>query len=498
MLRCILGRVTTIAVIFGCGAGNDRRAHVTHWLVSVVATLGGIVAAGPAGAESPSPLVLQGATIIDGTGADPLHNGTVIIEGGRITSIGPASNVHPPRGARIVDVTGKYIIPGLMDANVHFDFGLTPEYLFGYDNRYDELVLEGAQIELKNGVTTVFDTWGPREPLVKVRNAITAGQLVGSRMYIAGNIIGMGGPTSTDFLAPIRGVISKVDADRIDAIWEQGVGADLLWRTPAQVREAVRKYIQTGQIDFIKYLASGHQEMQFIAFSPDAQKVIVEEAHRAGMTAQAHSTSPESLKLEIDAGADLLQHCDVSGLEPIPDETIKLIVDRHLPCAALVVTDKYLAWSEAHAQGVMKAITKVKDDNDRKLIAAGAVLLLTTDGGLMGPKAESNPLMAASLAGVQERPNELGDAHVLWLKAVIQRGMTPMNALLAATRNIAQAYGKAQDLGTLERGKRADLVVLEADPLADPSNYQRIVDVYKDGNRVNRDALPTKRIMSRP
>jgi imidazolonepropionase-like amidohydrolase len=74
--------------------------------------------------------------------------------------------------------------------------------------------------------------------------------------------------------------------------------------------------------------------------------------------------------------------------------------------------------------------------------------------------------------------------------------MTPMNALLAATRNIAQAYGKSKDLGTLEIGKRADLVVLSADPLANPDNYNAIVDVYKDGIRVDRSALPSKRILS--
>jgi imidazolonepropionase-like amidohydrolase len=77
----------------------------------------------------------------------------------------------------------------------------------------------------------------------------------------------------------------------------------------SEVREKVSTYIRSGRIDFVKYLSSGHKEMQFIAFSPDAQKVIVEEAHRAGLTVQAHSTSPESLKLEIEAGADLLLTC---------------------------------------------------------------------------------------------------------------------------------------------------------------------------------------------
>jgi len=472
--------------------------RMKSWLVCIAALLGAAAIPAVAGAASIPSLVLRGATVMDGTGGPPLHDAVIVIDAGRISKIGREQDVHAGRGARVVDVRGKYIIPGLMDANVHLDFGITPESLFGYAGHYDELVLEAAQVELKNGVTTVFDTWGPREPLMKVRDAINAGRLTGSRIFLGGNIIGMGGPASADFYPVIRSVINKVDADRIDAMWEQGVGPALLWMTPREVGEKVRTYIQSGRIDFVKYLSSGHKDMQFIAFSLDAQKAIVEEAHRAGLTVQAHSTSPESLRLEIEAGVDLLQHCDISGLEPIPDETMRTILDRGLPCAALLMTDRYLAWAADHGPAGLRPLIKVKDLNDRKLIGAGANLLLASDGGLFGPreKAESSPLVGPRLAGAPDIPNQLGDAHILWIKAAIERGMTPMNALLSGTRNVARGYGRATDLGTLEVGKRADLVVLDADPFADPNNYRGIVDVYKDGIRVDRSALPTARIMS--
>ncbi len=456
-----------------------------------------LLAARGAAADSAPVLALRGATVIDGTGAAPVGEATIVIKDGRITAIGRTADVRVPAGAHIVDLSGKYVIPGLMDANVHLDFGLEPEYLFTYEGRYDELVLESAQVALKSGVTTVFDTWGPRESLVKVRDAINAGQAVGSRVFVAGNIIGMGGPTTADFLEPLRGVTNSVVADRIDAAWEQGVGADLLWMTPEEVRQRVRTYIANGQLDFIKYLSSGHKEMQFIAFSPDAQKAIVEEGHRGGLLVQAHSTSPESLKLEIQAGVDLMTHCDISGREPIPESTIKLIVERRLPCSALFMTTDHVQWIADHAPPPFQAIIKAKDENDRHLIAAGAVILLSTDAGLMGPNAAKNPLLGATL-GAKDLPTHLGDAHLLWLKAANERGMKPMDALLAATRNIAKAYGKAKDLGTLEIGKLADLVVLGADPLADPANYRQIIDVYKGGARVDRDALPSKRIMTPP
>jgi imidazolonepropionase-like amidohydrolase len=454
-----------------------------------------LLAVGGCDVTHAAPLVLRGATVIDGTGKPPLENATLVVDNGRVVSV--ASDPHIPRGARVIDVRGKFIIPGMMDANVHLDFGITPEYLFGFDRHYDELILEAAQVELKNGVTTVFDTWGPREPLVKVRDRINAGNVVGARMFIAGNIIGIGGPTSADFYPAIRAVISKVDADRIDAIWEQGVGADLLWQTPAEVRARVRAYVQDGKLDFVKYLSSGHVQMQMIAFSPDAQRAIVEEAHRAGLTVQAHSTSPESLKLEIEAGVDLLQHCDISGMEPIPDETIKLIVERHLPCAALLMTNRHLAWSDERGPLALRPMIRAKDASDRKLIDAGATLLLTTDGGLRGPNADSNPIFGASLSGQVDQPTALGAGNILWLEAAIERGMKPMEALLSATRNVAVAYKKG-DLGSLEPGKYADFLVLGKDPLADPENYASIVDVYKEGVRVERSALPTARIMAKP
>nr|WP_237546623.1 amidohydrolase family protein [Streptomyces sp. SID5606] len=136
----------------------------------------------------------------------------------------------------------------------------------------------------------------------------------------------------------------------------------------------------------------------------------------------------------------------------------------------------------------MQWLHATKDVNDRRLIDAGARILLTTDAYLTRPELRFTA-MAPLLQG-DDLLTELGEGHFLWLEAVAERGMRPMDALLAATRNIAEAYGKADELGTVESGKRADLVILDADPLADPRNYRRIADVFKDGARIDRDALP--------
>src|SRR5258708_2321776 len=131
--------------------------------------------------SSPDSLAIVGATVIDGNGATPLRNAVVVTSNKRIVSVGGDGTSIPPN-ARRVDARGKYVIPGLMNANVHLMGGcMSPANLFRYGDRLEELVTEAAQIALKNGLTTVFDTLGIRKPLMAVRDRIAAGDVVGSR-----------------------------------------------------------------------------------------------------------------------------------------------------------------------------------------------------------------------------------------------------------------------------------------------------------------------------
>jgi imidazolonepropionase-like amidohydrolase len=438
--------------------------------------------------------VVTGGTVIDGTGAAPITDAVVVVDGDRVRSVTRAAEGVLPQDAEVVDATGRYVIPGLIDANVHLCV-LPPDLLLEYEGRYAEPIEEAAQVTLRAGVTTVFDTWGPLEPLRTVRDRIRRGQAVGSRIFLAGNIIGLGGPLSSDFWPP-GDLLGQDTLDRINRQWEQGVGQDLLWLTPEDVRRRVRTYVERSGIDFVKYAASGHKssEMRLITFSERTQRAIVEEAHRAGLTVQAHTTSVESLRMEIEAGADILQHGDFTGLAPMPDETLTHIVDRALPVAAIVCTARFQASVERHGSELMRTLlhSKIKDDNDRRLIERGARLLLTTDGWLFGPRLRAHPSIAANWKGLEDHPSRLGESHFLWLQAVVEHGMAPMDALLSATRNVAEAYGQAAELGTIEPGKRADLVILDADPLADTRNYRSIAGVMKDGVLVDRGALPVR------
>src|SRR5882762_832836 len=144
-------------------------------------------------------LAIVGAKIIDGNGGAPLEDGVILIEGKRIVAVGNRDTAIPQQAERI-SAGGKYIIPGLMNANVHLLQDIRIESLAFYMGCYEELITEAAQVALANGLTTVFDTWGPRRFLMAVRDRIQAGETPGSRIFCAGNIVGFDGPFSDDFI----------------------------------------------------------------------------------------------------------------------------------------------------------------------------------------------------------------------------------------------------------------------------------------------------------
>ncbi len=440
-------------------------------------------------------VAITGATVIDGSGRAPITDGVVVIRDGRIAAVGPAAQVTIPAGATRMDARGKFVIPGLMDANLHLYLNGDLESLIKFEDRYHDVVLEGAQIALRSGQTTVFDTWGPRAALIKARDMINSGQAPGSRIYLAGNIIGFSGPLSADFRGASAAHVSKAFAKRTNDTWEQGTGRELLWMPPDSVRAAIRKYTGLG-VDFLKYGASGHVDMNFISFSPRVQRVIVEEGHRANQTVQTHTTSVESLDMAIDAGVDIITHGDISGpVYPIPQETIRKLADRKISVSVLAVTQRHLSAMAASApNGVLTPYMKIAATNIRNMIKGGVTLLLSTDAGVQHPVflAES-PTIGADTVDARVK---LGEGHFNALVALEEAGMAPLEVLKTATLNIARAYKLDREIGSLEAGKRADLVILDANPLESARNYRRISAVIKDGKSVDLGALPVAPVIS--
>ncbi len=443
-------------------------------------------------------LAIVNGTVIDGTGNAPLKNAVIVVDGDRIAAVGAKGKVTVPADAQVIDAKGKFLIPGLMDANVHLFFSIPDlELMYTYEGRYHELIIEAAQVALKTGQTTVYDTWGPLPGLVQARDRINSGEAIGARIFLAGNVIGFDGPYSADFLSNLAEVVTGKFATEINEMWQQGVGRELMWLTPEAVAERVREYT-TKDVDFLKYASSGHKDLFYIAFSERVQSAIVEEGHRAGKTVQAHVSSPESLDMAIDAGIDIATHCDISGLvEPIPPETIQKMVDRGIACSVMPITQARLEYlREKLPNSPITPYHQIAEKNIRNMIEAGVTLLMSTDAGIARHEITEHYALMMGMSEDVDPSTKLGVGHFNALVALEEMGMPPMEILKSVTSNIARAYKNDQELGTLESGKFADIVILEKDPLKSARNYRNIHAVIKSGQLVDLEALPDPRIVT--
>lgn len=485
-----------------------------------------------------SPLTLSGqhtaivgATIIDGNGGAPTEDAVLLVQGETIEAIGPRGSISIPAGAEIIDAVGMFVVPGFVDTNVHISLygggadrtSDRKETSLVYRDRDAELTLEAAQMHLKFGVTTVRDSYGALVPLRETRDAIESGQAIGPRMLIAGNIVGWGGPYSLTFALIKETDGLSVYEQQFNDYIAQGVGEELVDMYPSELKTAINTYLDK-QVDFIKYGGTSHFSPGLIGFSPEAQRVIVEETHKRGLIAETHATTPEGLRLAIEAGIDLIQHPEVLGGREYTDELIRSIVDRDIICSMLVNTVTGEAWqrhlrnradaertlaerSEERSRSSLKRPvtrektsaeyrselrslghgTEMRRRNTEKLINGGCIVTLGTDN------------YAGAAPEFQNGPKPLwqepGIGTLIAIEGLVELGMTPNEAIVAATRNGALASKALDRFGTLEAGKIADLLVLGADPLEDISNIRQINIIMKEGLLIDRDQLPTTPIM---
>ena len=495
-------------------------------LAILVLALAGAIAAPRAQTPPARVTVISGATLIDGTGGAPIPDAVVIVTGDRITAAGPRGSVSVPPGAAILNAGGQFIVPGFIDTNVHLSLygGVNDRYetLVRYNARQPEIVLEAAQLQLTHGVTTVRDSYGVLPALVATRDRINRGDAVGARILAAGNIVGWGGPYSVSFSLIREAGLTLFQEQMNDQI-TQGAGEDLVDMSPDELRVAINAYLDKGP-DFVKFGGTAHfARPSFIGFSPEAQRVMVEEAHKRGKKAETHSTTPDGLRLSVEAGIDGIQHPEMLGPRELPAALIRQIVERQIACNMLVNTITGDAWAKhlkdreaaqkkladdaakATANGTARAKTsaeqrkeaadtgeemELRRKNARALIAAGAVVTVGTDNYWAA---------AAELARAPKvETQDHGIGTILAIEGLVELGMTPLQAIGAGTKNGAFAAGLSADLGTIERGKIADLLVLGADPLADIKNIRAIRTLMVGGRVVDRGRLPEVRVLSRP
>lgn len=463
--------------------------------------------AAPTLAEVPGAqrIAITDVTLIDGTGAPAKPGMTVLIDKGRIVSIGKDGT--DTAGAQRIDGRGRYLLPGFIDSNVHVSVYGQParrDTSLKYADRGEELALEFAQRALTYGVTTMRDSYGVLPPILTIRDRIDRGEVVGSRLKAAGNILGWGGPFSLTFSLTKDSDLSLFQEQWNDLL-AQDMGEEIMDMTPEELRAAMNRYLDKG-VDFIKYGGTSHfLRPALIGFSPRQQAVIVEEAHKRGKPVETHATSSEGLTLAVEAGIDLIQHPELTSRD-LTDELIALIVKKDVLCGirSNYITGDYRkkhlakrAEVEARIAKMPPATTSAErwrrleamDDNQdvqrrnaERLIKAGCRVTPATDS-FYGDAPEFRRVPKGDEA-------EPGIGTIRAIEGLVELGMTPMEAIVAGTKHGAAAARMEGDIGTVETGKIADLVLLSADPLADIRNIEKVEAVIAQGRLVDRSRLP--------
>lgn len=408
--------------------------------------------------------VVRGARLIDGNGGPVIKNAVLVIDGKRIKQVGSEGEVKIPDGAQVMDAQKYTLMPGMMDTHVHLaawncsTFSNYRAAIFEISNPLEAFyMLFHAQICFEMGFTTIRDLGKstPRGDFVMescaVRDAINAGVMAGPRLLVSGRAI-------------ITGSHLDLTLPRI-AQRAPGMTADGPWALRGLAREALR----VG-CDWIKTSASGgggtsDESPNVRNMTQEELDAIVDEAHAFQKHVAVHCFTTESHKMCVKAGVDTIEHVVFTN-----DETIKMIADAAIPVVPTLshrtdhaIETRRRVGTPENVLTKMKMIQPHTFESFKKMHQAGIKIAMGTDTGL-------DPEMGAN-AGE--------------LEVYVQLGMTPLEAIQTATKNAAEALRISDDLGTLEAGKLADIVVVDGDPSRDISvlrKKENIMMVMKEGH----------------
>jgi imidazolonepropionase-like amidohydrolase len=378
--------------------------------------------------------VVRCGTLWDGTGAEPVAGAELVIEDGRLAA-GPA-----PEGADVIDLSDRFVLPGLIDAHTHLSIvpGLGDQLgqLRQQPGRQALRVPENLRKDLRSGVTTMR-IMGQEDWLdVQTREAIAAGELEGPNLVIA-----------------TRGLAASNGHGRAHSAFD---GVD-------EIRRGVRENLHRGA-DFIKLFATGGVAsgtgLQHAGYSLAEMQAAVEEAERGGTYVAAHAHGGPGLATAVQAGVRTIEHAAVAS-----DDEVQAMLDAG---AWLVGTWTILFHPNGIEGGdggnprVLEALKQARERVEERMatiLASGLKLAIGTD----------------SMHG--EMAYEV--------KTAVRFGLSPRDALLAATRGSAEALRVESRAGTLEPGKDADLIAVDGNPLDDPSALERVVFVMKGGRKLD-------------
>jgi len=411
-------------------------------------------------------LALVGGMLIDGYDVPPVHHAVVLIEGNKIVQVGPAAEVAIPPDAEVIDTSGRVMMPGLIDLHVHLIILGHGDY-----DRWDPWIAKNNLVErvseisakqlLMAGVTSAADLGGTLKESLSVRDRIKKGEIPGPRMWMAG-------PWITRSLG-----------DYSPALDDQ-----ILVDTPAQAAAAVDRLAAAG-VDVIK---------AYVELGPAHYKAIADAAHKHGLRVHAHVYDPVNVRDALEAGIDVLTHVGSAGMPTYDPALVKAIAVKGTPVVVTAAHRAFLfpatvdfperlqdpqlkedfgpqIWEEV--QNSLKGFQRLSyfSTTDQEIRFSRASL---------GQWIESNATMGM---GTDSGTPMNFHTEALWreMKAHVDVGMSPQRAISAATRVNAEILGKGKELGTIEPGKLADVIVVRGNPLFDITALANVEVVVKDG-----------------
>ena len=415
-------------------------------------------------AQDTKPIAFVGGMLIDGYEAEPIHRAAIVVRGKKIVAVGPMDKVNVPTDAIVIDVSGRTIMPGLIDAHMHTDLighGDYDQYykLIGGMERLDEVMPIAAKQMLRAGVTSAIDLGTPFQ-ILDVRKKIDAGTLPGPRLTISG--------------------------PWITRVYLEGVPDEyqVIITSPREAAAATRDLIAKGS-DVIK---------TWVGMSEEDYRAVVGEAHKRGKKVHAHLYAPEAIRAAIDAGVDVFQHVGSARNPPYDDALVNEIAHRNIP---IVQTISHCIWvypaTVAFPERLYDPVHKQDMPSDiyADLIASFEDfhrLSYFKDIGRETRNAQKSAGQfieaGALIGGGTDAASPLNfHTQAMWheMRALVEVGMTPIEVISAATKTNAEILGQADQLGTIEPGKLADIIILDGNPLADIDVLNDVGMVMKDG-----------------
>jgi len=403
--------------------------------------------AAPAAAET---VAISAASMVDVVSGKRVDKPLVIVTDGRIAAVGTQGSLQVPEGAKRIDLGNRTLLPGLIDMHVHLT---SLAEIGGYngfkhtDSFWSAVSVGNALKTIDAGFTTVRNVGADQFQDIGLKEAIDGGWAVGPRIVPAAYAIGAtGGHCDSNALPPQydrqeASVINSPDEARAKVRWLHKYGAEVI------------KICATGGV-FSLGDSVGGQQLTF-----EEMKAIADEAHMLHLKVAAHAHGDEGIKTAILAGIDTIEHCSLAS-----DETIKLAIQHHTWFDMDIYNDDYILatgtsnGTEQESLDKEKMIGLKQRQTFQRAVKAGLPMTFGTDAGVY--------------------PH--GDNAKQFAK-MVEWGMTPLQAIQAATLNAAQALGRESDVGAIAVGRYGDMIAVEGDPLANVRTLEHVDVVIKGG-----------------